>query len=189
VAEPARWRLFVAGDLPPAARGACAGWRDAAVDREPGLRPVADAALHVTLSFLGYRSAEAVQALAPGLERCVRPVEGLALGAPRWLPARRPRVLALELDDSAGGLGGLRAGVAAVTDDRERRPFLPHVTVARVRAGTRVRPRHPPPAPDVGRFALAALTLYRSHLGRAGARYEALWRADLAALGEEPERG
>jgi 2'-5' RNA ligase len=67
----------------------------------------------------------------------------------------------------------------------ERRAFLPHVTVAR-----RVRgPAGGPVAGSAGgsvagpaasaRFVLPSVTLYRSRLSRAGARYEAVHRAPL----------
>lgn len=50
------------------------------------------------------------------------------------------------------------------------------MTVARVRGRVRIAALPPPPE---GRFDAAALALYRSHLGRGPARYEALWRAAL----------
>jgi 2'-5' RNA ligase len=171
-------RLFVAVDLPDDVRVACAEWRDAVLAPRPALRPVADASLHVTLSFIGTRGGAEAEELAEALERCVRPTGGLALGAGRWLPPRRPSVLAVELDDTRGELKALQAAVAAAVDDREERPFLPHVTVARVRGGQRARP-DPLPAPRALGFAAAALTLYRSHTAPGGAVYEPLWRRSL----------
>ena len=58
----------------------------------------------------------------------------------------------------------------------ERRRFRPHATVARLRAGARS-----PRSPGIGRpepvaFAGEAVTLYRSRLSPAGARYEPLER-------------
>jgi 2'-5' RNA ligase len=53
----------------------------------------------------------------------------------------------------------------------EQRRFRPHLTVAR---GDRVRVRGLPALPDCGEFTGEAVTLFRSHLGRGGARYEAL---------------
>jgi 2'-5' RNA ligase len=156
-------------------RAACARWRDTVVGPRPALRPVGDESLHVTLSFLGTRGAEEARDLAEALEGCARPAGGLAIGAGRWLPPRRPRVLALELDDTRGELGALQAAVADALGDREPRPFLPHVTVARVRGGQRVRPDPLPPAPPLA-FAAAALTLYRAHTAPGGAAYEPLWR-------------
>jgi RNA 2',3'-cyclic 3'-phosphodiesterase len=171
-------RLFVAADLPPAARTTCARWRDEVVRSQPALRPVADAALHVTLSFLGSRSEEEAARLAAVLEACVAPARGLTFDGPRWLPPRRPNVLVLALEDPRGELASLRAAVAAAVDDPEARPFLPHVTVARVRRRQTVRPEALV-APRPGVFAADALTLYSSRTAPEGARYEPLWRQNL----------
>src|SRR5205807_1057513 len=110
--------------------------------------------------------------------------DAAAVGEATWLPDRRPRVLAVDLDDPEGRLGQLQGRVsdalAAEAGYRpESRPFRPHVTVARVRRGERMRPR-PLPDPPAARFAPPALTLYRSRLSRAGAEYEALARAELS---------
>jgi len=61
----------------------------------------------------------------------------------------------------------------------ERRRFRAHVTVGRVRRGTRVRMQDPlePPALE---FRAATLTLYRSQTAPSGARYEPLACAALA---------
>ena len=105
----------------------------------------------------------------------------LALGAALLLPPRRARVLCAEVEDRSGALAELQARVsaglaAAGLHEPERRPFRPHATVARLRAGARApRPvRLGDPAPVA--FAGEAVTLYRSHLSRAGASYEPLER-------------
>jgi 2'-5' RNA ligase len=60
----------------------------------------------------------------------------------------------------------------------EKRPFWPHVTVARVRRGARsVAPLvEPPPAEAV---QASEVILYRSHLSPRGARYEPVGRTRL----------
>jgi RNA 2',3'-cyclic 3'-phosphodiesterase len=179
-------RLFVALELPGAVAEALVAWRDPLLrDAGEALRPVAPDALHVTLCFLGSRPQAAVEPLTALVEGCAGPVAGLALGEPLWLPRRRPRVLAIALDDRHGELTSLQGRVVErlVADgwhEPEARPYLPHVTVARVRGEA-----HPPhgtvPAvpPDV-LFDGAALTLFRSRLHPSGARYEALSRHALA---------
>ena len=116
--------------------------------------------------------------MAAALPGVVAPARGLALAGGHWLPPRRPRVLALDVGDRDGELGRLRAAVAAAVGDEEPRPFLPHVTVARVRGRERVRAEELPPPPPVG-FDAAALTLYRSRPGPGGSVYEPLWRVGL----------
>jgi 2'-5' RNA ligase len=112
-------------------------------------------------------------------------VPGLALGDPSWLPPKAPRVLAVDLADGEEALAALQGRVAeamatAAGYEPEKRPFRPHVTVARTRRGTRLRrPRELSP-PRALEFSGEALTLYRSRLGAGGARYEALRRLPLA---------
>ena len=176
-------RLFVALDLPAAARAALAAFRDDGAD--PKLwRPVADEALHVTLAFLGHRPPGEADAVAAVLRGCAGPAADLALGAALLLPPRRARVLCAEVQDRAGALGALQARVsaglaAAGLYEPERRPFRPHATVARLRAGARAPRTAPPDGPEPVAFAGEALTLYRSRLARAGARYEPLERIAL----------
>ena len=170
-------RLFVAAELPEPVAGALARWRP----RVDGLRPVAVEALHVTLAFLGERSEDEASAIGGVVREAARPVGSLALDAALWLPPRRPRVLAVRLADGEGALGALQAEVAAGLESvtswrREKRRFLPHVTVARVRGRVDL---DPPELPDAGPFAATAVTLFRSHLSPKGARYEPLARAEL----------
>ena len=174
-------RLFVAAELPGEVVETLVEWRP----RADGLRPVAPEALHVTLAFLGAREEGDVALIAPVLERVARPVDGLSLERALWLPKRRPRVLAVELGDADGALGALQAELAAGLQEAigwqpERRPFLAHVTVARVRSGGG---GHPPAADDppaLRPFGAPALTLFRSLLSPRGARYEPLTRIKLA---------
>lgn len=196
--ERAQVRLFVALELPAAVVAALVAWRAPLLAGDDGLRPVPAASLHVTLAFLGWRDADEVAPLSAAVAGCAAPVGGLALGAPLWLPSRAPRVLAVALEDRAGELARLHGRVVAALaaggwHAPEERPFLPHVTVARVRgsgrrdrraaAGSRGRRGAgrggPPAAPawPVGPFAGTAVVLYRSHLGGGGARYEPLVRA------------
>jgi 2'-5' RNA ligase len=54
--------------------------------------------------------------------------------------------------------------------EREARPWLPHVTVARFRE----RPKLRPPLPEIGRFAPSGAAAFLSRLRRTGAQYEVL---------------
>jgi 2'-5' RNA ligase len=90
----------------------------------------------------------------------------------------------VELVDAAGELAALQrdvvAGLAAeIGFAPERRAFLPHVTVARVRSGARVRAGALGAVGGVGTFGVEALALMRSRLGGGPARYEALERVAL----------
>lgn len=178
--ERERLRLFVALDLPQDVREALLAWRSVVVREVPELRLVGKEALHATLCFLGSQPADGVKKIAGACETALSGVScpELGLQGGLWLPARRPRVLGVRLDDSSGGLGRIQEAVCAALSDEgwytpEKRPFLPHVTVARVPAHARVRAAELPPLQSL-RFRAPAVTLYRSRLQRSGARYEPL---------------
>jgi 2'-5' RNA ligase len=190
VSGAARARLFVALDLPSEVRQALATWGSEVAGKsgERRLRLVPAEALHVTLCFLGWRDdgqIEEIGTLALGAVGENPAAPRLALGDAAWLPPRRPRVLAVDLAHAGGALAGLQARVsdalqAGCAFEPEKRPFRPHVTVARVprgaRAGSGDQLAPPPPL----EFPGAAVTLYRSRLSRAGAHYEPLARAELS---------
>jgi RNA 2',3'-cyclic 3'-phosphodiesterase len=178
VTAPPRLRLFVALDLPDAAVGALARFRDAAAD--PAVwRPLDAATFHVTLAFLGHRpegDVALVGEVLSGLE--ARGPVALELGDGLLLPPRRARVLTVTLADETGSLGALQAEVseglaAAGVYTPETRPFRPHVTVARIRSGAPV-PRALESEPDPVAFRAGGVVLYRSRPGPGGARYEPL---------------
>ena len=180
---PPRLRLFVAADLPAPVRAALAAFRDAA---DPAVwRPVPDAALHVTLAFLGHLPEEAADTAAAVLDRAAGPAPRLAIAGPLLLPPRRGRVLCAALADPDRTLAALQQRVSDGLEEAglytpEMRPFRAHATVARLRSGAR-SPRELPDglAPDALEFHAEAVTLYRSRLGRGGANYEALHRVSL----------
>jgi 2'-5' RNA ligase len=182
-----RARLFVALELPEEVREALAGWRVSALGGADGVRAVALDDLHVTLCFLGWRGLADVEAIAGACEvvRGRGAVE-LGLGEAVALPQRRPRVLAVSLDDRDGGLAAAQWALAGALEGGgwyapEQRPHYGHVTVARVGRGARLpRTALVGPAPPPVRFHGTDVALYRSHLRRSGASYESLARVPLS---------
>ncbi len=179
-------RLFLAVDPPEQVRRELAGWgRVVAAEgpRRPGLRALPAEVLHITLCFLGSRPVGEIDALAPVPAESVTEVGELAVGAPLWLPPRRPRTLSLEIHDRDGELERLQRELVAevrgvVAWEPERRRFRAHLTVARVRGreshlGSPGEPIALPATPALS-FRPESLTLYRSFLEPSGARYEAL---------------
>jgi len=178
-------RLFVAVDLPALVRERLAVWAKAAIagvfaGRSAMPRLIGPESMHLTLCFLGNRPTTEIAALGDAVGACVRPVGELTLGAPLWLPPRRPRALAVEVHDESGALRALKDDVldalGAVCDAElgaERRRFRPHVTVARLRERARPSERRLGPTPALS-FAPESLALYRSFLARDGASYESL---------------
>lgn len=187
-------RLFVAVDPPRDVREQLVAWARTALresSRRSGDSPprILDAELlHVTLCFLGNRPVEEIGEIAEALAACGGPAGELSVGAPLWLPPRRPRTLAVELHDEQGRLASLQKSVVgAVEEDGEsplaaegrsnpptkHRHFRPHVTVARMRSGKAPRERTLPPTPALS-FTPSELILYRSWLSPEGASYEVL---------------
>lgn len=183
VSEPAasdeRARLFVALDLPAAVRSELASWRERVLAGIGDLRLIDRGQLHATLCFLGWRALSEVGPIAAACEEACRcRAAQLALGSAAWLPRRRPRVLSVSLEDADGELRRLQHALSRALSaggwyESERREYFPHVTVARVQHGARVGPLGLA-APRSVRFAGSQVTLYRSRLARAGARYEPL---------------
>lgn len=194
-------RLFVAVDPPEPVAERLREWARAAVaqirserrDSQQPIRVLDAQLLHVTVLFLGERSLQQVPELSEQLRACARPSVELAVGAPLWLPPRRPRALAVELHDDKATLARLHTEIqerlepeaahtsAVPTAHTRARRFHPHITVARMRArvgaarsGLGVVAKKPlPPTPQLS-FRPAELTLYRSWLSPEGASYEPL---------------
>ena len=183
-----RLRLFVALELPPALRAALADWRTTAV-ADPSVRALDPDSLHVTLCFLGWCEADQVSQIGAACELVsTEPPVELRVGEALWLPRRRPRVLAVALDDPDDRLARIQEVLAQELYAGgwyapERRRFLAHVTVARVRRGSaiaRKQLQRPPAESVVGN----RVTLFRSTLHPGGARYEPLHSVTLA--GQRP---
>ncbi len=174
-----RARLFVALELPADVRAALLGWARDHAPGVSGVRLVERESLHVTLCFLGPRPAGEVHEIAAACRVVVGlPAPELVLGDVLWLPPRRPRVLTVELGDEEGRLAAVQSALGrALVDggfyEPETRPFLAHVTVARVQREARIRPQELP-APTAMRFTGTKVTLFQSRLGKGPARYEAL---------------
>ena len=176
--------MFVALEPPDEARADLARWRDGLVAGRDDLRPVAPTTLHLTLAFLGWQNeadapaiADAVRSAAAGLDPARLAPKGV-----RPVPPRGARLFALDLDDDGGRCKSVQAGVSeALASARfyrpEKRPFWPHMTLARVKRGRRAAPLEVDTLPEP--FEAPRVTLYRSTLRPQGAVYDPLARADL----------
>lgn len=172
-------RLFVALELPSAVRTSLAGWGQERLHTIDGMRLVDPEAMHVTLCFLGSSPVQEIGRIASACEVVAgRGSIGLCFGEVLWLPHRRPRVVAVGLDNEDGRLASLQAKLSEALSDvgvykPQDRPFLGHATVARLGRGAQVRGREVA-APEPARFWASTVTLFRSWLGRGPARYESL---------------
>ena len=183
---PSSARLFVALELPEDARAAVVDWQaEAFGSLSRSVRLVRPAALHVTLAFLGHHPEESVAAIgAAGFARLGgHAAPELTATGVKPVPPRRPRLWAVDLEDPEGRAAAVQAAVQAPLVEGgwyepEKRPFWPHLTVARLRAHERP-PRVTIDPPAVA-FVAPEVVLYRSRLSRAGAEYEPLARFALA---------
>jgi 2'-5' RNA ligase len=191
-----RARLFIALDLPDRVRAGIVAWGRGALS-DPALRPVAPQSLHITLAFLGYLPEREIERLAAIVGESEAAATAIELGDPTPRPPRgRPRLFALPAESP--GTVALQAGlqgrlVAARLYKPERRPFWPHVTVARVRREERGSKRPTSVSRPPGRLPEALLrpfggvrvTLYRSTLQPQGAQYTPLAQVELSEDGRQ----
>ena len=192
-----RARLFVALDLPQDVRAGLVDWQRTAL-ADPALRVVRPEALHMTLVFLGYQNEKDVKAIAkeafdvdsqaPAVELVREPV-----GVP---PGKRHRLIALAAN-SDGAVALQKQVEERLVEARfyepEKRAFWPHLTVARVKPEAPksrkpaliTTPPHPLPEHMFRFFRPTRLVLFKSHLRRSGAEYEALAELELPTDGED----
>jgi RNA 2',3'-cyclic 3'-phosphodiesterase len=188
--------MFVALDLPKIADQEIVSW--GAIElTDPALRRIGPDSLHVTLAFLGDRPLSDVEPIAEIIESAAdRPVP-IQLGDPIGRPERgRPRLIALPVlggpvKDLADRLGRTLACEGFYRP--EKRPFWPHLTVARVRnegGGSRQPmqveiPSGQSPRERIGWFDAVRISLYRSELQPRGARYVPLAQVELPGTGQQ----
>jgi RNA 2',3'-cyclic 3'-phosphodiesterase len=170
-----RLRLFCGLRLPDDVLDRIGAWQTAHL-RDGRIVPREH--LHVTLAFLGGRPAAELPAIAAAFETAARDAEEIVFTARRYRETRSVGMLVLDDQTGEGGrlAGRLFDGLEALgVYERERRPWLPHVTVLRFRSP----PRLAPPVPDLGAFSPSDAAVYHSRLRPSGAQYAVLETAVL----------
>lgn len=163
-----RVRVFLALELPDDAAARLAEWsaRHVARGRAVG-------GFHVTLAFLGTQRRSLLAPIVDVLRREATETDRFELAFERYREARSVGMLVLT--DPSGRATSLaervQGGLERLgTYDRERRAWLPHVTVARFRE----RPGLHPPLPETRTFVPSEAAAFLSRLHPSGARYEVL---------------
>ena len=174
VGRDERVRLFLALEVPEDVAGALSRWSTRHLSRGRRVE-----SFHVTLAFLGGQPRGALDAIVDALCRAASATEPFALEPLRYRETRSVGMLVLA--DSSGRAVSLAEGVQTSLErlgvyERERRPWLPHVTVLRFRE----RPKLDPPVPRIGPFVPSGAAAFLSRLHPSGARYEVL---ESCALG------
>lgn len=183
-------RLFAAVEPDAATRAALhdlqSGWAKA-VDGIDGLRLLAPVSLHMTLRFFGDTPVARLAPLVAGLRRlaqAAQPCTATLRGIEYW-PAMAPRVV-IAAFEAPPALQALAADIEQLARGfgypPEQRDFRAHVTLARSHGAPL-----PAPAGALPALALAvrAVSLVRSRLEAAGARYETIERLPVG----EPDPG
>lgn len=191
-------RLFVAADLPDAARAQLVEQtrvlRDTlrAAGLEEAFRWVAAGNLHVTLRFLGDVDDEHVSAVARAFEAVTAEAQAVTLARPGTFPPRgRPRILHVPVSTGREFLSTLRDHVDRALSPvcrwaPETRPFSPHLTLARSRdradldATAFQRILEEAAWPDL-EIAVSEVRLFRSITHASGPEYSVLARAALGS--------
>jgi 2'-5' RNA ligase len=177
VERDAKLRLFLALELPEAVSDALRAW--GAEHLSGGRLPDS---LHVTLAFLGARPRSELEDILGALRAAAAHAVPFTLAPARYRETRSVGMLVL--DDPSRAATRLADDVQGRLETlsvyrREKRPWLPHVTVLRFRE----RPRLSPPLPAIEPFAPSETAAYLSRLHRSGARYEVLERYALGNAG------
>jgi 2'-5' RNA ligase len=126
--------------------------------------------LHLTLAFLGHRPAGELPDVAGALCECAAAAAPIRLLPERYRETRSVGMLVLK--DLTGAATRLAEDLFGRLErlgvyERERRAWLPHVTVLRFRRPPRLKP----PLPELGEVVPSDAAAYLSQLGPKGAEY------------------
>jgi 2'-5' RNA ligase len=162
-----RARLFCALRLPEDVLDALCEWQ---VEHIRGGRTVPREHLHITLAFLGHRPVGELGPILEAMRGAAADAEPIRLLPERYRETRS--VGMLELSDLAGTATALARDLFGRLEglgvyERERRRWLPHVTVLRFRE----RPRLRPPVPELAEVGPSDAAVYHSVLRSTGAQY------------------
>lgn len=171
-------RLFIAGLLPGEVKAALGGYVASLGKAAEGVKWEKEEKLHITLKFLGEvdeKTAEAVSFVMDTAARKYSPFEMTTGNLGGFPDLNRPHVLYVALSENPG-LSGLQREIDEVLEplgfEREKRKFVPHVTIGRVNG--RMRARSPLPIPEKIHFTIDEISVVKSVPGKAGSVYTPL---------------
>ncbi|MDX6507546.1 MAG: 2,3-cyclic 3-phosphodiesterase [Gaiellaceae bacterium] len=167
-----RARLFCALRLPPEMVERIVAWQAEALAGADARRVPGDH-LHLTLAFLGHRPVAELEAILDELRGAASAAVPARLSLQGYRETRS--VGMLTFDDEGGRAAALAEDLHARLEaigvyERERRRWLPHVTVLRFRQ----RPYLRPALPELEPFAPSDAAAFLSRLRPGGAQYEVL---------------
>jgi 2'-5' RNA ligase len=187
--NPEQIRSFIAIELPEEAKKGLARLRkELERDEHRFVKWVDPGGIHLTLKFLGNIPAKRVTEITEAMKEAMQGTSPFHLeisGLGAFPSLRQPRVLWVGVGGEIDKLSRLQqntdSALAALGFAKEERPFVPHLTLARIREG--------PSAPERRSFSelvgsttfedkypveVEAIRLMRSQLTRGGAIYTCL---------------
>ncbi len=197
--NPGQIRSFVAIELPEEAKKGLARLRKGLErDEHRFVKWVDPAGIHLTLKFLGNIPSRQVTEIAETMGKAVQGLSSFHLeisGLGAFPNLKQARVLWLgvggELDQLSTLQQKIDSALAALGFPKEERPFVPHLTLARIREGASAPERKgfgelvgSSSFEDKYPVEVEAIRLMRSQLTPAGAVYTCL---SVAGLGRQEE--
>jgi 2'-5' RNA ligase len=187
-------RCFVAIALPPPVRKLLVQVQDALRRADADVKWVEAENLHLSLKFLGELNDEPREQLKGilSVEALRWPAMTLSYGGIGTFPERgEPRVVWAgcggDLEKLAALAGAVERAAEQVGVPRERKPFVAHLTIGRVRSGRNVKRLQSAIAAQrevpLGREEVKEFTLYGSTLTNKGPIYESVASFPLAIKG------
>ena len=188
-------RSFIAIELPGDARHGLARLRrDLERDEHRFVRWVDPTGIHLTLKFLGDIPSARVAEITAAMGAAVRGISSLRLevsGLGAFPNLSRPSVLWVGVGGDVDQLARLQQGIDSALGPlgfaREERPFVPHLTLARLRQGAlpMERRKFGELVTSTGfsgkyHFQAEAISLMRSRLTPSGAMYSRLSLVELS---------
>jgi len=182
-----RKRLFIGIACPPsqAVKQVLTELQTIAENPSAGLRPVVEENLHITLKFLGMIPKSEIAMICQLMQHTVTRQSPFTLhihgfGCFRqalWLGVRDSE----ELTELAGNLD---LALAVIGAGKEKKPFMPHLTVARMRPNAQLKLSNLQEQyghRDLGTLSVDTVHLFESETLPEGARYSRLFSATLAS--------
>ncbi|MBA7638557.1 MAG: RNA 2',3'-cyclic phosphodiesterase [Calditrichaeota bacterium] len=188
-------RTFFGFELPPEVPRRAAGLRTLVDDPKQAVRWVKGTNIHLTVRFLGATPRKAVEEIAVATQKKLEGFPSLHVrieGTGVFPTPTRPRVVWLGVTGDIARLQELEESIHQVVEPmgfpREKREFMPHITLGRVRYPQKI-------TPDVAKFLhaeyepvdcpLQVLHLYESRLGNKGITYIPLATFPLKLIDQE----
>lgn len=179
-------RTFIAVDLPGRVKDGLRDVQDRLRPKCSGARWVKPGNIHLTLKFLGNTRQEKISPVCDALGRAASrhaPFTVSIRGVGAFPNPGRPRVLWVGVGEGGEALRALAGTVEESLEKlgfpRERRPFSPHLTIARFKGPADLGGDVLEDAGDCGAFEAEEITFFQSILRPEGAEYIPLQRFEL----------